>query len=157
MFRQHFDRDVLEGDRIHCTVDDIEFIATVEYDCDAGPPDEECDGFWPSRSDLKSDAAFERAYGQAALTMQAWKDEEWRWGGVIVTAGIHDSEGEWIELVGKYEHALWGIEVNYPVYDKRRRPNTYLREVANELLAEARVSAKAALVEHIASKFGRAA
>lgn len=45
-----------------------------------------------------------------------------------------------VQLVDDYEHALWGIDLNYPNSD-----NSYLLEVANDLASEALESAKAKL------------
>ena len=63
--------------------------------------------------------------------MAAWKNDEWFYCGVILSASI-----DGLELT---DHAasLWGIEANHPDSD-----NAYLSKVANELLSEAIEAAK---------------
>ena len=61
--------------------------------------------------------------------MRAWKADEWHYFGVAVTVSRSG-----VLLTGQYDHALWGIEGNYPG-DKQK--NDYLRSVANDLLPEA--------------------
>jgi hypothetical protein len=84
---------------------------------------------------LKAYAA--RAAMQDFKVLKAWCDDEWHYYGVAVTVERAD-----VELVGQYDHALWGIEGNYPGSD-----NSYLQEVANELLGDALASARAKLTE----------
>jgi len=75
------------------------------------------------------------AVEQDYRVLKAWCDDEWCWCGVAVTvfkAGV--------QLTGKYDAALWGIEMNYPDSD-----NSYLSEVASELADEALEQARAKL------------
>jgi hypothetical protein len=65
--------------------------------------------------------------------MKAWREDEWDYCGVLVRV-FYERTG----LTGHYEHALWGVERNYPDSD-----NTYLLDVANDLLPEAVKAAKA--------------
>jgi hypothetical protein len=55
--------------------------------------------------------------------MRAWCRDEWFYVGVAVTVAWEETN-----LIPKYAHALWGIESD---------AGDYLREVANELAAEA--------------------
>jgi len=64
--------------------------------------------------------------------VQSWNNGEWQYVGVAVT--IYKNG---IRLTGDYDNALWGVECNYPDSD-----NSYLRDVANELLSEAIEQAK---------------
>lgn len=64
--------------------------------------------------------------------LKAWCNDEWQYFGVAVTVSRED-----VALTGKYDHALWGIEGNYPGSD-----NSSLTEVANELLEDALDAAK---------------
>ncbi len=76
-----------------------------------------------------------RAVEHDFAVLKAWCDDEWRYYGVAVTvskAGVN--------LTGRYEHACWGIEGNYPGGD-----NSYFVEVANEQLDEAIEAARAKL------------
>lgn len=59
--------------------------------------------------------------------LKAWCNDEWSYCGVAVTVSRGD-----VQLTGDYDHALWGIERNYPGSD-----NSYLRDVANEYADEA--------------------
>lgn len=66
--------------------------------------------------------------------MKAWCDNEWSWCSVILCVSKNGIELE------DYAACLGGIELNYPGSD-----NSYLTEVANELLAEAIKAGRAAL------------
>lgn len=134
MFEQKFGRYVVQWDRITCEVDGFTCTATLYHDDDNTPPDKRCDGFWPSLDPSsagyigpKSKRSLGRHMAKAKEVMRAWLADEWYYFGVAVTV----QRGN-VELVGKYDHALWGIEGNYPGSD-----NDYLREVTNQLLPEA--------------------
>ena len=86
----------------------------------------------------KSKSTLARRMAHAEQVMQAWKDDEWFYCGVAVTV-----EREGVRLTGQYDHAVWGIECNYPERNKRHRPNAYLAEVASELIGEAMDAARA--------------
>lgn len=78
-----------------------------------------------------------RAYAsRAALAdfeaLKAWCNDDWQYVGVAVTVSKAG-----VDLTGEYDHALWGIDANYPGSD-----NSYLREVANDLASEAIESAR---------------
>lgn len=73
--------------------------------------------------------------------LKAWENDEWFYCGVCVVI-----EKNGVQLTDDYEHALWGIECNYP-HPGRYRRNGYLRTVANELLPEALEAAKAKLAQ----------
>lgn len=59
--------------------------------------------------------------------LKAWCDGDWSYCGIAVTVSRHG-----IQLVGKYDSATWGIELNYP--DSK---NAYLAEMAEEQAREA--------------------
>ena len=114
--------------------------ARISYDDTPDSPRPETNGFWPSL--YKDDAGFigsgngfrdrfDKAQAKAQAIMDAWKNDEWFYCGIILSVKIED-----VELT---DHAasLWGIEANYP--DSQ---NEYLSEVANELVGEAMLSAK---------------
>lgn len=67
--------------------------------------------------------------------LNAWCNDQWHWCGVCVTVSKND-----VQLVEKYDCALWGIEANYPGSD-----NSYLLDVANEYAGDALEKAKAKL------------
>jgi hypothetical protein len=79
----------------------------------------------------------ERAVARDFEAMRAWCADEWWYCGIAVVvsrAGVN--------LTGKYDHALWRVECNYPDSE-----NKYLTEVANELLPDALAAAKAKLAK----------
>lgn len=148
MFTKHFDRFVCVGDTIECEVDGYTLTATIYFDDDTTPPDERQDGFWPSLDSNsagyigpKSKSTLARHMAQAKRVMDAWRNDEWFFCGVAVTVS---KDG--IELTGKYDHALWGIECNYPS-TRKGNPNTYLLDVANEYVDEALEAAKATVAK----------
>jgi hypothetical protein len=135
---QGFRDYVCEGDSITCEVDGFEVTATVRYDTNSGAPDREQDGFWPSLDPKdagwigpKSKATLARRMARAQAVMDAWKNDEWFWCGIVVSVSRNG-----IEIDG-HAASLWGIECNYPVFRRGQRANAYLVEVANELLDEA--------------------
>jgi hypothetical protein len=140
-FTKGFSKYVCEGDSIHCVVNGLDCKAVIYWDDINEAPDQRSDGFWPSKN--KNDAGYvlpehyEAEMAKATAIMDAWKRDEWRYCGVAVTVAKCG-----VTLTGKYDHALWGIEANYPGSD-----NAYLRDVANELLGEAISAAKGKLDE----------
>jgi hypothetical protein len=139
MFKTGFNRYALEGDTISCEVDGYTVTARLFRDDCGDAPDERDDGFWPSLDPKEagwigsnSRTELERQRTKAREVMKAWKANEWFYVGISVTV-----EREGVCLVGEYGHALWGVDCNYPGSD-----NSYLCEVANELLPEALSEAK---------------
>lgn len=136
MFTTSFGSYICDGDYITCEVEGFDVTATIYYDDDTTAPDKRQDGFWPSND--PNDAGYvlpENFAAQQALAehvMNAWNNDEWHYYGVAVTV-----DREAVTLTGKYAHAVWGIEGNYPEGD-----NSYFLEVANELLDEALAAAK---------------
>lgn len=108
MFKNHFDTYVCEGDSISCYVNGIDFTATLHADTDSTPFDADC-------------------YSKTQI--DAWRNDKWRYFGVVISA-----EKDGVEL-GAHLASLWGIDGNFP--SRRKNPNRYFREVANELLREA--------------------
>ena len=140
-----FDRYVCEGDTVTLDIDGFTLTATIYRDGDHGAPDEDDEGFWPSLDPddagyigSKSKSTLARHMAFADHVMQAWRDGEWFYGGVAVTV-----EREGVQLTGRYDHAVWGLECNYPERNKRHRPNDYLAEVASEFIEEALDAARA--------------
>src|SRR5512139_4023032 len=125
MFTKDFGTYVCEGDQITCSVDGFECTATLYQDDDNTPPDKRQDGFWPSL-DPKSDGyigpkakrALAREMARMKDVLRAWNNDEWHYYGVAVTV-----KKEGVQLVGRYECALWGIEGNYPS-GRKGNPNT---------------------------------
>jgi hypothetical protein len=135
MFTQKFADYVCEGDYIECEVDGFKCRATLYLDDDTASPPERGDGFWPSQNPNDTGYVsenFDEAMTRAKEVLKAWETGEWHYYGVAVTVS---KKG--IPLIGKYIHALWGIEGNYPGSN-----NDYLVEVANDILPEAIRTAK---------------
>lgn len=140
-FTQNFDSYVCIGDTITCEVDGFTITARIALDDTPDAPDQRQDGFWPS---LYPDDAgfigagngwrerFAKAQARAEHVMAAWKNDEWFYCGIILSASVSG-----LELTDQAA-SLWGVEANYPDSD-----NAYLSEVANELLPEALEAAKA--------------
>lgn len=133
MFKEKFDKYVCEFDNITCQVGEYTIEARIERDYSPDRPDERDDGFWPST--LPSEAgyigttcvsAYNVAKAKADKIMKAWENDEWFYCGVVLKVSIGDIE------LKSHAASLWGIECNYPGSD-----NSYLTEVANELIDEA--------------------
>lgn len=94
---------------------------------------------WGSTGDegLTAGAKAERAAKQDYRFLKAWCDDEWHYVGVAVQVSRQG-----VDLTGEYDNALWGIEGNYPDGD-----NSYLTEVAEELVDEALTDARAKLAK----------
>lgn len=143
-FRTPFKTFVCEGDRITAELPGgYTATATIVRDDCVDRPDQRDDGFWPSRDPkaagyigAKSDRTFRKHMARAKATLLAWEADEWFYCGVCVTI-----EKDGVQLTGNYDHALWGVDCNYPAPSRWRR-NGYLLTVANELLPEAIESAQ---------------
>ena len=138
-FKDKFQSYVCLGDSITCEVGSYTVEARICHDDTPDRPDQRQDGFWPSL--IKTDAGFigadknlddfMAAQAKAQTIMDAWKNDEWFYCGVILSVKMQDVE------ITDHGASLWGIEANYPDSE-----NEYLTEVANELLSEALLAAK---------------
>jgi len=134
-FTETFGPHVCEGDWVACELDGFRIVARIVRDDCPDAPDKRQDGFWPS---LIKDAPgfigpgknfrarYAEAQSNAEAVMEAWRKDEWFYCGIVLAVSL--------EGVGLDAHAasLWGVEANYPGTE-----NSYLTEVANELLPEA--------------------
>jgi hypothetical protein len=172
MFTMPFPHYALAGNSITCIVDGFTIRATIHCDENSGPPWEEDDSHgpvsnWtkrppgPTERVLNVDSGSYRLYDVAEATrraladgwdgartpedattaaehdfavLKAWCNDAWWYCGIVLSVSRAD-----IILV---DHAasLWRIECNYPDSD-----NSYLLDVANELLPEALDAARAKL------------
>jgi len=139
-FTEKFGSFVCLGDSLTCEVDGVTVTARIVHDDTPDAPDERQDGFWPSLYPNEAGFIvagngwrdrFDAAQAKAEAVMTAWKNDEWFYCGVILSAAI-----DGLELTDQAA-SLWGIEANYPDSD-----NAYLSEVVNELLPEAIEAAK---------------
>jgi hypothetical protein len=117
MFTKDFDNYVVAGECITCEVDGFHCVARAHYDEDT-----------KAENDLPLEV------------FSAWANDEWFYVGIVVT--VHKAG---IQLTGDYDHALWGIDCNFP--SDKANPNLYLREVANDLLPDALHGAKEKIKE----------
>ena len=134
-FTERFQSFVCEGGSITCEVASFEITARIVRDDCTDAPDERQDGFWPS---LYKDAPgfigagpnhrqrFAEAQAKAEAVMAAWRKDEWFYCGIVLSVAL---EGVTLDT---HAASLWGVEANYPGND-----NSYLTEVAQELLPEA--------------------
>ena len=107
-FKTDFAPYVCEGDNISCELDGFTFTATLHRDYDSRPDEYEC---------------------YTAKQIAAWKNDDWHYFGVVISVHCDDIE------ISDHAASLWSIEGNFP--SRRKNPNKYFREVANDLLSEA--------------------
>jgi len=130
------------GDTITTELDGYTLTARIEHDDCPDAPDQRQDGFWPSY--YKDDPGFigpgnsfrqrfAEAQARAVAIMEEWCKGAWFYGGIVISATYNGV------FVDDHAASLWGLEVNHPDTD-----DTYLRDVANELLPEALANACAA-------------
>ena len=142
-----FDDHVFVGDTIEWEHDGFTFIAKIEHDDDAGSPDKQDCGFWPSANPkddgyvgadrLKKPRSLAGHKAWATRVMNAWNNGDWFYCGVVVEVYWRD-----VLISDTYDHACWGIEANYPQRSSRYRPNDYLGEMVEELALDAWKSLK---------------
>lgn len=127
MFTKGFDKFVCVDESITCEVDGFTVVARIEHDCHASIDDTDCFPEEYREEIFGEDTPENRAHFETALTARrAWERDEWHYCGVVLSVSR-----DGVELDG-HAASLWGIERNYPGSD-----NSYLLEVANELLPEA--------------------
>ena len=143
-FAQGFQSYVCPGDVISCEAGPFTVLAQVVPDDCLDAPDQRQDGFWPS---LYIDAPgfigpgsnhrqrFAEAQAKAEAIMESWRKGGWFYCGIVLSVSL---EGV---VLASHAASLWGIEANYPGTD-----NSYLTEVASELLPEAVAIARETLV-----------
>jgi len=66
--------------------------------------------------------------------IEAWRNDDWFFVGVVLSVSRNGVE------LSDHAASLWGIECNFP--SRRKNPNTYLSEVAQELEHEALIVAE---------------
>jgi hypothetical protein len=155
-FSERFDRFVCDGDRIQCEAEGFEVVARIVRDDCPDAPDECQDGFWPSEyighpgfigpgKNWRQRLA--AAQTKAETVMSAWRNDEWFYCGIVLSVSLDGV------MLDESAASLWGVEANYPDTD-----NSYLAEVANELLPDAVETGREAamrLAERLQSITGR--
>ena len=140
MFTEHFLSFVCPGDVITCQTGGFTVSARIIPDDWPDPPDQRQDGFWPS---LNRDAPgfigpgpnhrqrFSEAQTKAEALMEGWRKGEWFYCGIVLSVSLDGVE------LAPHAASLWGVAANYPETD-----NSYLTEVAGNLLPEALAAAR---------------
>lgn len=143
MFSEHFASFVCAGDVITCETGCFTVSARIVPDDCPDPPDQRQDGFWPS---LYRDAPgfigpgpnhrqrFAEAQAKAEALMEGWRKGAWFYCGIVLSVSLDGVE------LAPHAASLFGLEANYPETD-----NSYLTEVAGDLLPEALAAARAVL------------
>ena len=148
-FTERFRPFVCPGDVISCEAGPFTVLAQVVIDDCQDSPDQRQDGFWPSLyigapgfigpgNNFRQ--RFAEAQASAEAVMESWRQGDWFYCGIVLSVTLED-----VDLV-RTAAALFGIEANYPGTD-----NSYLTDVANELLPESMAVARqtlARLVSH---------
>ena len=142
-FTERFRPFVCPGDVITCEAGPFTVLAQIVPDDCPDSPDQRQDGFWPSlcigapgfigpgpnhRQRLAD------AQAKAEAVMEGWRKGDWFYCGIVLSVSLEDVD------LARTAAALFGIEANYPGTD-----NSYLTEVANELLPEAVAAARETL------------
>lgn len=137
MFTENFDRYVCQGDTIECEVDGFTVVARIEHDDDSDINDTDCFPEEYSAEIFGEDTPAHRAdFEKALAARRAWERNEWHYSGVVLSVARNGV------TLDNHAASLWGVERNFPGSD-----NSYLREVANELLPEALERGRAALAK----------
>jgi hypothetical protein len=106
-------------------------------------PEGRQDGFWPSLyvgapgfigSGPNHRQRLADAQAKAEAVMEGWRKGDWFYCGIVLSVSLEDVD------LARTGAALFGIEANYPGSD-----NSYLTDVANELLPEAVAAARETL------------
>jgi hypothetical protein len=121
MFKQSFDAYACDGDAIECQADGFDIVARIVYDDAYGIDDDDS-------HNVNQEVTGCNDSQQVALlaARDAWAKSEWFYCGVVLAVAKNDV------MLDKHAVSLWGIECNYPSGN-----NSYLTEIANELLPEA--------------------
>ena len=133
-FTERFRPFVCPGDVITCGAGPFTVLAQVVIDDCPDSPDQRQDGFWPSLyigapgfigPGPNHRQRFADAQAKAEAVMEGWRNRDWFYCGIVLSVSLEDVD------LAQTGAALFGIEANYPGTD-----NSYLTDVANELLPE---------------------
>lgn len=129
MFTQKFDAFAIQGDSITTCYEGFTITATILNDDWAHIDDDDTHN--PDQSVTGCD---KDQQSRLIAAREAWKRDEWNYCGIVLSVtknGVPITDNA---------AAIWGLECNYPGSD-----NSYLAEVANDLLPEAIETAKTEL------------
>lgn len=129
-----FDDYVCPGDSVSFEYNGVTYTTRIVFDEDYHIDDDDC-----HNTDQSVTGCSDEHFKHLLKARNAWFNDEWFYGGVVISAEL----GGWSS---DYLASLWGIEVNYPRSDGET-DNSYLSEVADELLEEAITQAEKELRE----------
>jgi len=143
MFTERFASFVCPGDVITCEIEGFTVSARIIPDDCPDPPNQRQDGFWPSLYKYAPGfigpgnnfrARFAKAQAEAEAIMAGWRKGEWFYCGIVLSVSLDGVE------LAPHAASLFGLEANYPETD-----NSYLTEVAGNLIPEALAAAREVL------------
>jgi len=114
------------GESIEADVDGYTITATIEHDEDASIDDDDT-----HNTDQRVTGCDHKQQEDLPNARKAYHDGRWFYCGIVLSVRRRGVE------VTEHAASLWGIECNYPGSD-----NSYLTDVANELIEEAIETAK---------------
>ena len=120
-YEKSFDQYVCEGDTISAGVGKFTITARIVRDTDSHIDDDDTHNIDQTVTGCNDDQQ-----ANLVAARKAWFNDEWFYCGVVLSVSLDDI------LLDDIAASLWGIEANYPCSD-----NSYLTEVANELLDDA--------------------
>jgi hypothetical protein len=130
-FESEFSGYCCEGDSIECEVTGLTVVARIIRDSDSHIDDDDCHNL--DQGVTGCDAEQQKTL---LATRKAWFADEWFYCGIDLSVYIGATP------LAEHAASLWSIECNYPGTD-----NSYLTEVANELLPEAIEAGRDAAIE----------
>lgn len=134
-FTETFSGYCCVGDTISTEFDGFDIVARIVHDTDYGIDDDDC-----YNVDQSVTGCDDEQFAWLLECRKRWQNDEWHYCGLVLSVSRNG--------VSLSDHAasLWGIKLNYPQRDGKI-DNSYLNEVANELLDEA---VKTAYAERLA-------
>jgi hypothetical protein len=121
-FDGEFDSYVLYGEYLEVEIEGFTVRARIEFDEDHHINDDDT-----HNPDREVTGCNDEQHARMMAARQAWFDNKWFYCGIVLSVSIKGI------MLDNYAASLWGIEANYPIPNS----NTYLTQVANELLPEA--------------------
>jgi hypothetical protein len=131
-FKTDFEKFACEGDYIECEHDGWTVRARIERDTEARIDDDDCHNV-----DQELTGCDDEQQKWLLKCRRAWFEDHWFYCGIVISVSRNGTE------VHNNAASMWRIECNYPQKDRVTNGNKYLREVANELFAEAIEAAEA--------------
>ena len=128
-FPDTFDSYVTPTEYLETEIAGITYRAFIEHDPDSHIDDDDSHNLDLICQEIEPDV-----YQSVRNARQEWYQNGWFYCGIVIEARKTG------HLISEYAASLWSIEANYPGTD-----NSYLTEVANELLNEAVPAVEATL------------